>query len=372
MSITVFITLQSFLSLLSVSGSLSEHLGDYSIVNQYEGISPEELKALELEEDVDYVAAQQFSLYDLDEKNRPIGIETDIMLGVSESFQIFGFNDCWMDHKFASRLTKGQLDMLKAGEGCVVRNPIPMEIDGVAFGTTHVEEGSEITVSGKKLPVLLSMSGYDGYFSVGNSGFINGVQVLVSDRIYSGLTGTDTYAELRPELKEGADRIAFDQALEALGRRIPGTVTVSYEQTDRQFEESEAQIRLLAWGLILFIGLIGILNIINTVYTNIHTRITEIGIQRAMGMSVGSLFRVFLWEGFYYGRNAAVIGSIAGYLGTVFVEAGATDTIRLTAVPVVPIACASLLSIGACILATCIPLKKISRMSIVESIEAVE
>ena len=264
------------------------------------------------------------------------------------------------------------LDMLKAGEGCVVRNPIPMEIDGVSFGTTHVEEGSTVTVSGKKLPVLLSMGGYDGYFSVGNNGFINGVQVLVSDRIYSSLTGTDTYAELCPGLKDGADRTAFNQVLEELGQRIPGTVTVSYEQTDRQYEESEAQIRFLAWGLILFIGLIGILNIINTVYTNIHTRIMEIGIQRAVGMSVGSLFRVFLWEGFYYGRNAAVIGSIAGYLGTVFVEAGATDTIRLTAVPVIPVACASLLSIGACILATCIPLRKISRMSIVESIEAVE
>ena len=372
MSITVFITLQSFLSLLDVSGSLSEHLGDYSIVNQYEGISPEEKKALELEENADYVAAQQFSLYELDEQNRPIGIDTDIVLGVGESFQIFGFNDCWMDHEFASRLTKEQLDMLKAGEGCVVRNPIPMEIDGVSFGTTHVEEGSTVTVSGKKLPVLLSMSGYDGYFSVGNNGFINGVQVLVSDRIYSGLTGTDTYAELCPGLKDGADRTAFNQVLEELGQRIPGTVTVSYEQTDRQYEESEAQIRFLAWGLILFIGLIGILNIINTVYTNIHTRIMEIGIQRAVGMSVGSLFRVFLWEGFYYGRNAAVIGSIAGYLGTVFVEAGATDTLRLTAVPVVPMSCASLFAIGACILATCIPLWKISRMSIVDSIELVE
>ncbi len=372
MSITVFITLQSFLSLLGVSGSLSEHLGDYSIVNQYEGISPEEKKALELEENADYVAAQQFSLYELDEQNRPIGIDTDIVLGVGESFQIFGFNDCWMDYEFASRLTKEQLDMLKAGEGCVVRNPIPMEIDGVSFGTTHVEEGSTVTVSGKKLPVLLSMSGYDGYFSVGNNGFINGVQVVVSDRIYSGLTGTDTYAELCPGLKDGADRTAFNQVLEELGQRIPGTVTVSYEQTDRQYEESEAQIRFLAWGLILFIGLIGILNIINTVYTNIHTRIMEIGIQRAVGMSVGSLFRVFLREGFYYGRNAAVIGSIAGYLGTVFVEAGATDTLRLTAVPVVPMSCASLFAIGACILATCIPLRKISRMSIVESIEAVE
>ena len=372
MSITVFITLQSFLSLLGVSGSLSEHLGDYSIVNPYEGISPKELQEMEADEKIAQVAAQQFSLYELDEQNRPKGVETDISLGVGETFQIFGFNDIWMDYAFSSRLTKEQLEQLKAGEGCVIRNPIPMEIGGESFGTTHVEEGSTVTVSGKKLPVLLSMEGYDDYFSVGNRGFVNGVQVLVSDRIYSSLTGTDTYAELRPGLTADADRAAFDQVLEEFCRRVPGTVTVSYEQTDRQYEESEAQIRLLAWGLILFIGLIGILNIVNTVYTNIHTRITEIGIQRAMGMSAGSLYRVFLWEGFYYGISAAVIGCITGYIGTVFVEAGATDTLRLTAVPVVPMACASLFAIGACILTTCIPLRKISRMSIVDSIELVE
>ncbi len=372
MSITVFITLQSFLSLIGVSGSLPEHLGDYSIVNQYEGISPKELQMMEADENVDQVAAQQFSLYELDDQNRPEGVETDITLGVGETFQIFGFNDTWMDYGFASRLTIEQLEQLKAGEGCVVRNPIPMQIEGVSFGTTHVEQGSTITVSGKKLPVLLAMDGYDGYFSVGNNGFVNGVQVLVSDRIYTDLTKKDTYAELRPGLTADADRTAFDQALEEYCRRIPGTVTVSYEQTDRQYKESEAQIRLLAWGLILFIGLIGILNIINTVYTNIHTRITEIGIQRAVGMSAGSLFRVFLWEGFYYGISAAVVGSIAGYIGTVFVEAGATGTIRLTAVPVVPVVCASLFSVGACILATAVPLYKISRMNIVDSMESVE
>lgn len=49
---------------------------------------------------------------------------------------------------------------------------------------------------------------------MGNNGFINGVQVLVSDRIYSGLTGMDTYAELCPGLKDGADRTAFNQVLE--------------------------------------------------------------------------------------------------------------------------------------------------------------
>lgn len=60
--------------------------------------------------------------------------------------------------------------MLKAGKGCVVRNPIPMEFEGVKFGTTNLEEGRVITVAGKKLPVLLSLNGYDGYFSVGNKG----------------------------------------------------------------------------------------------------------------------------------------------------------------------------------------------------------
>lgn len=372
MSITVFITLQSFLSLLSVSGSESKHLGDYALVNQYEGISPEELKLLEENKNVNSVAAQQFSIYELNENNKPAMIETDIELGAGETFQIFGFNDQWIEHVFSEQLTQEKLEMLKTGKGCVVRNPIPMEIGGEIFFDTHLEEGSTITIAGEKLPVFLSMSDYDGYFSVGNNGFVNGVQVLVSDRIYKRLTGTNVYAELRPILRDGADREEFDRTLEELCRRIPGTTSMSYEQTDRQLAESEAQIKFLAWGLILFIGLIGILNIINTVYTNIHTRITEIGTQRAIGMSVRSLYKVFLWEGIYYGAIAVIIGSITGYIGTIFVEAAATNELQFVAVPIIPVLLAAILSIGACIAATSIPLRRISRMSIVESIETVE
>ena len=108
---------------------------------------------------------------------------------------------------------------------------------------------------------------------------------------------------------------------------------MSYEETDQQLKESFAQIQMLAWGLILFVGLIGILNIINTVYTNIHTRVTEIGMQRAIGMSVGSLYKTFLWEGAYYGIIASVIGSVLGYVCTIFIEAAMSDTIQLVAIP---------------------------------------
>ena len=133
----------------------------------------------------------------------------------------------------------------------------------------------------------MALNGYDGYFSIGNNGFINGVQVLVSDRLYPELTGMDVYAEFRPILRADADRDVFDRTLDSLCARTAGTTWVSYEDTDRQLAESEMQVRLLAWGLILLIGLIGILNIVNTVYTNIHTRMAEIGTQRAVGMSVG-------------------------------------------------------------------------------------
>ena len=372
MSITVFIALQSFSSLLDASSAMPDHLGDYSVVNEYGGISSGELAALEADKNVFAVAAEQFSLYDLDEQYLPIGIETSITLGIGECLQIVGLNDCWIEDAFAQRLALEQMEQLKAGEGCVIRNPIPMQVGEEQIGTTQIEAGTNIAVAGKEFPVLLSLNGYDTYFSVGNNGFTNGIQVLVSDRLYPQLTGIETYAELRPILSSDADRSAFDKVLESLSQRIPGSTVLSYEQADRQKAESFEQIRLLAWGLILFVAIIGLLNIINTVYTNIHTRIAEIGTHRAIGMSAEGLYSVFLWEGAYYGLFAALIGSIAGYICTIFVEAAKTDTIQLAAVPIIPIAEATFLAICACLLATCIPLWKITKLSIVDSIEAVE
>ena len=374
MSITVFVTLQSYLSKLSVTGAESEHLGDYSVVNEYGGFSPDELRQMEADRNVAAVAAQQYTFYESDEQYEPVGIETDIDFAQNpvEHFQIYGVNDCWADYRFAGQLTEEQLRALKAGEGCVVRNPLPVNIEGVDAGTTCIEEGSTITISGKRLRVLLTLNGYDGYFSVGNSGFILGVQVLVSDQLYPQLTGNDIYAEFRPILRADADREAFDRTLDSLCARAAGTTWVSYEDTDRQIAESEAQIKLLAWGLILLIGIIGILNIVNTVYTNIHTRVAEIGTQRAIGMSAESLYKTFLWEGAYYGIFAAVIGSVAGYLCTILVESAGNGAIQLTAPPLAAMMEAAVLSIAACLLATALPLGRIAKMSIVESVEAAE
>lgn len=114
-------------------------------------------------------------------------------------------------------------------------------------------------------------------------------------------------------LAQEADRFSVEQAIQELRSKKGGT-WLSYANTDRQLKESYEQIRLMAWRLILFVGLIGILNVSNTVYTNIHTRVAEIGMHPTIGMSAGSLYKTFLW-GAYYGVIASVIGAAGGYSG---------------------------------------------------------
>ena len=110
----------------------------------------------------------------------------------------------------------------------------------------------------------------------------------------------------------------------------------------------------------------------NTVYSNIHTRIAEIGMQRAIGMSTGSLYKTFLWEGAYYGMIASIIGGILGYICTIFINAAIIDSLQLISVPYLSIMEAALISVAACLSATAIPLRSIAKMNIVESIETVE
>ena len=372
MSITVFITLQGAVGLLDTAGSgVAEHYGDYSITNETAGFSLEEYQAMEEDPRVAKLTAMQFTFYEQGTDSHPVGIAFSVPLQPAETFQVVGLNGAYWDRAFSS-LPPEILEKLKAGEGCMVRNPLPLVYEGQEVPRTTILAGDTITVAGQELTVLDTLDGYETYLSVGNNGFINGVQIVVNESLYAALTGKTAYNELLPTLAESADREEYGAAVEALAGRVPGTLWLSFEDTDRQLEESFAQTRFLAWGLILFVGLIGLLNIINTVYTNIHTRVTEIGMQRAIGMSTGSLFKVFLWEGAYYGMIAAVIGSIAGYICTIFVEAAISDELRLVALPVLPMLEAAALAIAACLLATCIPLRRISRLSIVDSIETVE
>ena len=208
--------------------------------------------------------------------------------------------------------------------------------------------------------------------TINNDGFINGLQIIVCDAAYTAITGQERYAEVYPVLTEGADTEQFENWLDEWCDKNAGSHWLSYLQSDAELAESFAQINMLCWGLILFIGFIGVLNIINTVYTNIHTRISEIGMQRVIGMSKRSLYKTFLWEGAYYGLIASVFGGLLGYICSVFIEAAVNNTLQFGTVPIISILEAAVVSVIACLVATAIPLRSIARTDIVKSIVMIE
>ncbi|MBA4687346.1 MAG: FtsX-like permease family protein [Candidatus Galacturonibacter soehngenii] len=265
-------------------------------------------------------------------------------------------------------LTEAEIQALKDVKACLIKNPIAISYEGKQMEATSFVTGDTISVANTELNVLGNCDAVE----FNNEGFVNGVQVVIFDTIYDKLTGKTAYSELYPVLENEANIQIIEQKIETICNQVTGSHWISYQNTDKQLDESYQQIKLLAWGLILFIGLIGLLNIINTTYTTVHTRVNEIGMQRAIGMSTTSLYKTFLWEGAYYGIISSIIGSVAGYVSTIFVEAAATDQLKLVTFPIISILQATIISIAACLITTCFPLRQIAKMSIVDSIETIE
>lgn len=368
MSITVFVALQSFITILDTSSRVKDMSpGDYAITSENIGIDAKSVAEIQDNESVANVASTKLMVCSQDE-NGKFPIEPGFAMQSWEALHIVGMDDARLI-SYADGISKQDTKDLQSGTACIVKNPIAFSYEGQSVNTTAFEYNDTISVNGRDMRVVGIAA---APVTINNEGFVNGVQIIVNNELFDILTGTDRYSEIYPTLNQNADTEQFEAWLDNWCKLNPGSHWLSYQQTAEELEESFAQINMLCWGLILFIGFIGILNIINTVYSNIHTRISEIGIQRAVGMSARSLYKTFLWEGAYYGMTASVAGGAAGYLCTIFVNAAATADLQPVSVPYRSILEASIISVIACLLATAVPLCSIAKMDIVMSIEAAD
>lgn len=365
MSITVFVALQSFSGLLDASAALKDsHLGDYSVTNETMGIAAASVNELRENKMVDSLSTTMLIVYQFDESGT-MPVDTDIPLQTWEALHIAAFDDERLTSAISTLSENDKADLLN-GTACLVKDPIPFSVAGQEIENTELSVNDEIQVGNQTLRVAGIV---DEPVMINNEGFVNGVQIIVCDAAYTAITGQEEYAEVYPALTGDADTEQFETWLDEWCSRYTGSHWLSYLQSDA---ESFAQINMLCWGLILFIGFIGVLNIINTVYINIHTRVSEIGMQRAIGMSKTSLYKTFLWEGAYYGLIASVFGGLLGYICAAFIEAAVNNTLQFGTVPIISILEAAAVSVIACLIATAIPLRSIARTDIVKSIVMIE
>lgn len=363
MSIAVFIVLQGFSGLLDASIEIQQmRPGDYVLTNELVGFSPEVVEEIRQIEGIASVSTLKHQLY-AQNADGELEIDTDITLQPHETLLIAGVDEQRL--RTLANLTEQDLQALKSGRAVIMRNPL--EVMGIP--PTLIGAGEVIEINSLSLNVIAVT---DELITLDSQGVSVGVQIIVYDSVFDMLTGIRNTTEIYINLSPETDREATRQAITTISERISGTRLLSYEMASQQLQETFEQLRLLAWGLILFIGLIGVLNIINTAYTNIQTRITEIGVQRAIGMSNKSLYSTFLWEGLYYGLIAAVVGNVAGYVLATFANAAAVGIFEIITLPIASMLGVTVISVLACLFATCVPLKKIADMSIVAAIGTIE
>ncbi|VIG18237.1 ABC transporter permease [Clostridioides difficile] len=361
MSITVFVALSEFSNVLDVSRSVSNlKEGDFSLTNEISGFDKSILDKIDNMKNVNRTSFIKYSEYKQGE------IDTDINFENSgEMLKIIGIDEQTLKDLMPS-ITDSTLEDFKNGSICFIKNPIAISTPGVKTKYTNLKPKDNITINKKQLDIYSTV---DKMFFLQGNGWVNGVDVIVYDSVYNTLTNKNKFNQINIYAKDKSDLEQIRLSIEQICENNPGSHWISYIESDKQLKESFKQIELLAWAVILFVGLIGTLNIINTTHTNINTRTNEIGIKRAIGMSNSSLYKMFLWEGVYYGIFAAILGSIAGYASAIIINMATIEKLDFTNIPITSILQATIISILACIIATLIPLRKVKKMNIIDCID---
>jgi len=127
----------------------------------------------------------------------------------------------------------------------------------------------------------------------------------------------DEYSVIRVKFQEGADLDFYKDAIENKlnpNKDEKNFVVTSAEQAIEQFN----QILGLLTAIISFISsvalLVGGINVMNTMYSNVIERINEISVMKAIGATNATIRNLFLFESFLLGSFGAFIGVTLSFI----------------------------------------------------------
>ncbi|MDC0804909.1 FtsX-like permease family protein, partial [Clostridium paraputrificum] len=198
--------------------------------------------------------------------------------------------------------------------------------------------------------------------------------VITSSEYLKKLTGVNKYNTVYIDLKENANIKKINTLLGKIGSEVPGTTTVDMSVEKENSDNMTARAMIYAYGIVAVMFIISVFNIINNISYNLTSRTSEFGMLRAIGISDRRFKNMILYEGILYGTLSSVITIVAGliiqfrmYYTYNFVSYGLGFSIDYKIYIIVILA-----NIIVGILATYIPLRKINKISIVESINITE
>lgn len=170
-------------------------------------------------------------------------------------------------------------------------------------------------------------------------------------------------------LEDGADAGAVRQALQTIVGSTPNARLIDVAAEQKKERQFNVQMKIFIYGFLTVIGLIGSLNIINTVQTNLLLRRREFGLLQAVGMTPGQLKRMASLEGLWFGALGSFWGLACGIALSYLMNR------ELNGIEGTPfqfpwggaiIACGAALAVG--LLSVQAPMRRLSKLNLIESL----
>ena len=230
----------------------------------------------------------------------------DIGAGEKNLEDIQGFDKEFYD-ELSEHLVEGEInkEALESGEGLVYTHPSYAKEIGIKVGSTQV-----ITIYDGK-------DSYKKEFTVLALVDIGGASIRIPESVMDSLIKTDTTIRVGLEIKKDM----LKSVEEEIKNITDNDEYLSYgtlEDSIETYKKSMAITSVLIYSLVIIIGVIGLMNLINTMITSIITRKRELGILQAIGLSDKQLVKMLQIEGLFYTVGTLLItltlGNILGYI----------------------------------------------------------
>lgn len=251
-------------------------------------------------------------------------------------------------------LCGGSMEAAQGGEGVLL-------VEGPGF---LAEVGEEIELETKLGPQRVSVAGI-----LSDSPFDNGSAegtLICSESLFRRLTGEAGYTILDLQLKDRSD---------AAAEELRDTAGEEYRFSDQRASNQEVRavyysFALFVYGFLAIVALIAAFHIVNSIGMSASARMGQYGVMRAIGTSVRQLKTMVIAETFTYVVCGLLLGLGAGlplhrFLYHRIITARWGDVWTL---PVFECLVIAAVILGSAVIAASGPIRRISGMSVVETI----
>lgn len=198
-----------------------------------------------------------------------------------------------------------------------------------------------------------------------------GLKLIGTEEVAKSLTGNEKVEpiNLNISIKDLKQEDMAKTEIEAVLKQNPSLSLINNIDSNRREKTTVLMVKILMYGFVIVVSLIGSVNIINTITTNIILRKREFSALKSIGMTQKGLRKMIVLEGILYGIVGTVYGSILG-CGLSYVLFRSMNDVRELGWPIpwdaMAIAGAAALIIG--YLSVLTPLSRIKKENLIEAI----